>query len=139
MQTEVDRSKPRFQFGGLAQRMFGYDFFVSFKLGHFPTGTQSYASDLARALREEDYSVFYSEEEASPGEELAPTLVNALNRSAILVVILNKAADGGRGRSATLLAAEALPPDPVNAPALIVPNVRSALVSGPRGHGRLPW
>jgi hypothetical protein len=33
-------------------RIFGYDFFISFKLGPPPLGAQSYASDLARRLRE---------------------------------------------------------------------------------------
>lgn len=51
-------------------RIFGYDFFVSFKLGPPPVGAQSYASDLAHRLRELDFAVFFSEEEAPPGEKL---------------------------------------------------------------------
>jgi hypothetical protein len=45
-------------------RIFGYDFFISFKLGPLPIGAQSYASDLASRLRELDFTVFYSEESA---------------------------------------------------------------------------
>lgn len=73
-------------------RIFGYDFFISFKLGPPPIGSQSYASDLARRLRELDFTVFFSEEEAPPGEKLDSTLVNALHKSRILVVIANEGA-----------------------------------------------
>jgi WD40 repeat protein len=73
-------------------RIFGYDFFISFKLGTPPIGSQSYASDLARRLRELDYTVFFSEEEAPPGAVLDTTLVKALHRSKILVVIANEGA-----------------------------------------------
>lgn len=72
--------------------IFGYDFFVSFKLGKPPDGAQSYASDLARGLRELDYTVFFSEEEAPPGAKLDATLMKALWRSRILVVIANSGA-----------------------------------------------
>ena len=72
--------------------IFGYDFFVSFKLGPPPMGAQSYASDLARRLRERDYTVFFSEEEAPPGEKLDDTLVRALRRSSVLVVVVNEGA-----------------------------------------------
>ena len=68
-------------------KFFGYDYFISFKLGPYPQGAQSYASDLARRLREADFTVFFSEEEAPPGEELTPTLMRALNASRVLVVI----------------------------------------------------
>ena len=54
----------------LESRVFGYDVFISFALGGPPRGTQSYASDLARRLRERDFTVFFSEDEASPGAEL---------------------------------------------------------------------
>jgi WD40 repeat protein len=73
-------------------RIFGYDFFVSFKLGPPPIGAQSYASDLARRLRERDFTVFFSEEEAPPGEPLDGTLVRALRRSRVLVVVVNEGA-----------------------------------------------
>ncbi|MFA5924379.1 MAG: TIR domain-containing protein [Methylococcaceae bacterium] len=73
-------------------RLFGYDFFISFTLGNYPRGTQSYASDLARRLREKDFTVFFSEDEASPGEELNSTLLKALHRSRILIVIANEGA-----------------------------------------------
>ncbi len=73
-------------------RTFGYDFFVSFKLGLPPIGAQSYASDLARRLRERDFTVFFSEEEAPPGEQLDDTLVRALRRSRVLVVVVNEGA-----------------------------------------------
>ena len=73
-------------------RIFGYDFFVSFKLGAPPIGAQSYASDLARRLRERDFTVFFSEEEAPPGEQLDGTLVRALRRSRVLVVVVNEGA-----------------------------------------------
>lgn len=71
-------------------KYFGYDFFISFKLGPPPIGTQSYASDLARRLREEDFTVFFSEDEAPPGALLDTTLLKALHRSQILVVIANE-------------------------------------------------
>jgi len=74
------------------QRLFGYDFFISFKLGNPPIGSQSYASNLARQLRERDFTVFFSEEEAPPGEKLDSTLVKALHRSQILVVVANEGA-----------------------------------------------
>ena len=73
-----------------AARIFGYDVFISFALGAPPRGTFSYASDLARRLRERDFTVFFSEDEASPGERLDSTLFNALVRSRTLVVIANR-------------------------------------------------
>ena len=72
-----------------ASRVFGYDIFLSFALGPPPRGTHSYASDLARSLRERDFSVFFSEDEAPPGNELDRTLRAALLHSRILVVIAN--------------------------------------------------
>jgi WD40 repeat protein len=78
---------PKFDF---ASRLFGYDVFISFALGPPPRGSQSYASDLARRLRERDFKVFYSEEEASPGEQLDGTLRKALHGSRALVVIANR-------------------------------------------------
>ena len=71
--------------------MFGCDIFLSFALGAPPRGTHSYASDLARRLRERDFTVFFSEDEAPPGETLAATLRTALHRSKMLVVIANRA------------------------------------------------
>src|SRR6516165_12477480 len=73
-----------------AARVFGYDVFISFALGPPPRGTHSYASDLARRLRERDFTVFFSEDEAAPGEQLDTTLLKALYRSRILVVIANR-------------------------------------------------
>lgn len=73
-----------------ASRLFGYDAFISFALGGPPRGSQSYASDLARRLRERDLSVFFSEDEAPPGEALSDTLKRALLRSKLLVVIVNR-------------------------------------------------
>jgi hypothetical protein len=73
-----------------ASRLFGYDVFISFALGAPPRGSQSYASDLARRLRERDLSVFFSEEEAPPGSPLSETLTRALLRSRLLVVIVNR-------------------------------------------------
>src|SRR5215831_3596750 len=75
-----------------APLLFGYDFFISFTLGPSPRGTQSYASDLARRLRERDYTVFFSEDEAPPGAALDATLKRALHRARVLVVIVNDAA-----------------------------------------------
>jgi WD40 repeat protein len=72
-----------------ASRLFGYDIFVSFALGPPPRGSRSYASDLARRLRERDFTVFFSEEEAPVGDQLDLTLRRALHRSRILVVIAN--------------------------------------------------
>jgi WD40 repeat protein len=74
-----------------AARLFGYDFFISFALGPAPRGTHSYASDLARRLRERDFTVFFSEEEARPGEHLDSALRYALKKSKALVVIANDA------------------------------------------------
>jgi TIR domain len=73
-----------------ASRVFGYDLFISFALGPPPRGTHSYASDLARRLRECDFTVFFSEDEAAPGEQLDSTLLNALYRSRTLVVVANR-------------------------------------------------
>lgn len=72
-----------------ASRFFGYD--ISFALGPPPRGTHSYASDLARRLRERDFTVFFSEDEAPPGEYLDSTLRTALHRAKALVVIANRA------------------------------------------------
>jgi hypothetical protein len=86
--AKADRSTaPKRNF---ASRLFGYDMFISFALGPPPRGTHSYASDLARRLRERDFTVFFSEDEASPGEQLDSTLLNALHRSRALIVIANR-------------------------------------------------
>jgi hypothetical protein len=50
----------------------------------------SYASDLARRLCERDFIVFFSEDEAPPGEQLDGALSAALYRSKTLVVIANR-------------------------------------------------
>ncbi|MDH5539918.1 MAG: TIR domain-containing protein, partial [Rhizobacter sp.] len=81
---------PRAPKASFASRLFGFDVFVSFALGGPPRGSQSYASDLARRLRERDLSVFFSEDEAPPGEPLSDTLRRALLRSKLLVVIVNR-------------------------------------------------
>ena len=73
-----------------AARVFGYDVFISFALGGPPRGSQGYASDLARRLRERDLTVFFSEDEAPPGSPLSDTLAHALRRSRLLVVIVNR-------------------------------------------------
>jgi hypothetical protein len=73
-----------------ASRVFGYDLFISFALGPPPRGPLSYASDLARRLRELDFTVFFSEDEAAPGEQLDSTLLKALYRSRTVVVIANR-------------------------------------------------
>ena len=75
---------------GFAARLFGYDLFISFALGPPPRGTQSYASDLARRLRERDFTVFFSEDEAAPGGALSDSLRSALYRSKALVVVANR-------------------------------------------------
>jgi len=78
-------------------RPVGYDFLIAFKLGTFDEGgAQSYASDLARRLHERDFKVFFSEEEASLGEELDGTISRWLRRSRVLIVIAN---DGALTRS----------------------------------------
>ena len=74
-----------------ASKVFGHDIFVSFALGPAPRGTHSYASDLARQLRERDFTVYFSEDEAAPGAPLNRTLRTALLRSRTLVVIANRA------------------------------------------------
>ncbi len=73
-----------------AARLFGYDVFISFALGPSPRGSLSYASDLARRLRERDFTVFFSEDEAPPGEQLDTTLLKALDGSRLLVVVANR-------------------------------------------------
>src|SRR5215470_18510692 len=73
-----------------AARVFGYDVFISFALGPPPRGTHSYASDLARRLRERDFTVFFSEDEAPPGAQLDSALRAALYRAKIVVVIANR-------------------------------------------------
>lgn len=75
---------------GRAARLFGYDIFISFALGAPPRGSRSYASDLARRLRERDYTVFFSEVEAPAGGQLDSALKTALRRSRILVVVANR-------------------------------------------------
>jgi WD40 repeat protein len=75
---------------GRAARLFGYDIFISFALGAPPRGSRSYASDLARRLRERDYTVFFSEVEAPAGGQLDSALKAALRRSRILVVVANR-------------------------------------------------
>ena len=82
-----ERALPR---RGFAARLFGYDIFISFALGPPPRGTQSYASDLARRLRERDFTVFFSEDEAAPGGALSDSLRDALVRSKALVVVANR-------------------------------------------------
>lgn len=72
-----------------ATRVFGYDVFISFALGAPPRGTQAYGSDLARRLRERNFTVFYSEDVALPGTPLAKTIAKALARSRSMVVIAN--------------------------------------------------
>jgi hypothetical protein len=89
MNTKMAVAPPSNRF---ATNIFGYDFFISFKLGSFPVGAQSYASDLSRRLREQDFTVFFSEEEAPPGEHLSSTLTKALHSARILVIILNEGA-----------------------------------------------
>jgi WD40 repeat protein len=74
----------------IASRLFGYDIFVSFALGRPPRGTRNYASDLTRRLKDHDFRVFFSEEEAAPGEALDADLQKALFRSRALVVVANK-------------------------------------------------
>lgn len=71
-------------------RVFGYDMFISFALGSPPRGSRAYASDLARRLRERGFTVFFSEDEAPAGEKLDPTLLRALRKSRILVVVANR-------------------------------------------------
>ncbi|MBP7790434.1 MAG: toll/interleukin-1 receptor domain-containing protein, partial [Zoogloea sp.] len=82
--------KPSARRGTSATWLFGYDIFISFALGAPPRGTQSYASDLARQLRERDFTVFYSEDEAAPGAALNDTLRKALKQSQILILIANR-------------------------------------------------
>jgi WD40 repeat protein len=75
---------------GNATRLFGHDLFVSFALGPPPRGSQAYASDLTRRLREYDYSVFFSEDDAIPGQLLTPAIRRALARSRAMVVVVNR-------------------------------------------------
>src|SRR5438874_705435 len=82
--------RPKSRKSSFASRLFGFDIFLSFALGPPPRGTHSYASDLARRLRERDFNVFFSEDEAPPGAQLDHTLRRALLRSKTLVVIANR-------------------------------------------------
>lgn len=86
----LQASKRKAPARNFAARLFGYDLFISFALGPAPRGSLSYASDLARRLRERDFTVFFSEDEAPPGEQLDSTLVRALDSSRLLVVIANR-------------------------------------------------
>lgn len=81
----------RLSLRSLAAFLTGYDIFISFALGPPPRGTLSYASDLARRLRENDIAVFFSEEEGLAGQPLTASLRKGLHRSKILVVIANRA------------------------------------------------
>src|ERR1035438_9395729 len=83
-------ARPKSRRSSFASRLFGYDIFLSFALGPPPRGTHSYASDSARRLRERDFNVFFSEDEAPPGAQLDLTLRRALLRSKTLVVIANR-------------------------------------------------
>lgn len=74
-----------------AERLFGYDVFISFALGDPPRGSLAYAADLARRLQANDLTVFFSEQELLYGEPLSEALDTALRRSAMLVVIVNEA------------------------------------------------
>ncbi|MDM0035052.1 TIR domain-containing protein [Variovorax sp. J22P271] len=89
-ETPAPSPSPQAPKASFASRLFGYDVFVSFALGGPPRGSQSYASDLARRLRERDLSVFFSEDEAPPGAPLSDTLRRALLRSKLLVVVVNR-------------------------------------------------
>ena len=60
-------SRHNVMFQEFGSRLFGYDMFISFALGPPSHGIRSYASDLARRLRERDFTVFFSEDEAPPG------------------------------------------------------------------------
>lgn len=73
-----------------AAPLFGYDVFISFALGPPPRGSRAYASDLAGKLRERDFTVFFSEDEAPAGAQLDETLKRALQRSRLLVVLANR-------------------------------------------------
>lgn len=90
--SDPQKKKPRTAApkSSLSAFMFGYDLFISFALGPSPRGTHSYASDLARRLRELDYSVFFSEDEAPVGSQLNSTLRKALLWSHAMVVIANR-------------------------------------------------
>lgn len=88
--TSASVAAPAAPRSSFASRVFGYDVFISFALGPPPRGSQSYASDLARRLRERDFSVFFSEEEAPPGNVLDASLRGALKASKMLVVIANR-------------------------------------------------
>lgn len=71
-------------------RLLGRDFFVSFALGEPPRGTLRYATDLARRLKERDFAVFLCEDDLPPGHRLWATLDRLLDRSKVLVVIVNR-------------------------------------------------
>lgn len=88
MPTSSIPPKPRPESAAL---LYGWDLFISFALGAPPRGSRSYASDLARRLRERGFTVFFSEEEASPGATLDEALRRALNRAKCLVVVANRA------------------------------------------------
>jgi WD40 repeat protein len=89
--TQNEAARPPASKRSNAARLFGYDIFISFALGRPPRGTRGYASDLARKLRDLDFTVFFSEDEAPPGNQLDATLARALSHSRILVIIANRA------------------------------------------------
>jgi len=59
------------------------------RVGPPPRGTLSYASDLARRLRERELTVFFTEDEAAVGERLDGALRSALHSSQVVVVVAN--------------------------------------------------
>lgn len=88
--TPLHSSDGRSAWRDLATRAFGYDIFVSFALSGERRNSRGYSSDLARRLQALDCAVFFSEEEAPPGESLNPILEQALRRSRCLVVVINR-------------------------------------------------
>ena len=74
-------------------RLFGYDFFISYKRGNAADGGASeYAQTLARELTAADFRVFLDNVEAPIGLELKSTLTRALRRSRALILVATRGA-----------------------------------------------
>lgn len=75
-------------FKGLFRARFRYDVFISYS----HRDAEDYAANLKQQLTALDFSCFIDEEEAPAGSSLDPTLVKALKKSAVLVLLATERA-----------------------------------------------